>query len=522
MKKNLLFGAAFAAILTAGACSLMVDTTECASSADCERFNADGVVYSCVSAVCQPAEPECRTQSDCENGQDCQNFVCVEVADNNPTDAGNDTSVEPDVGNDTAVEPDVNMDMGDDAGTTIEEVVITESIRTDTTWSSDKTYVLDGIIYVEAQKRLVINAGTVIKGRPGAALVVKRGGRLESRGNVNRPVVFTSAQPEGQRLPGDWGGVALAGEAPINGVNQTIEGLTEPILFGGDLPDSSCGVIEYTRIEFAGYKLDQNKELNGLTLAGCGSGTAISYVQIHQGSDDGVEIFGGTVDLDHIVVTRSQDDGLDWDLGWAGVMQFLLIQQDATSDNGFESSNNPSDDNALPRSNPTIYNYTIVGSNQVRSQRAMTLKEGTAGKMFNGIITGIGLEAIDIRDVATTEQLTADNLLVRNTLFFGIGTAGTHFFPTPDEELDTNDDDGGFDEDAHFRLPIYANQFAVDPQLPDPFNLTNPDWVPPLNSPASMDAVKPPQGFDESAQFLGAFAPGQPAWTLGWTAYPEG
>lgn len=497
-----------ASLVTAvAACSLIVDTEECAADGDCTRFNANGVTYTCLENACVASAPQCIIKNDCPSNQDCVGNVCV-------------AAVEDDMG-----QTDVGLDEGDDMGTDMtsdNEVVIREAIRADTTWNPDKTYILDGVIYVEAQKRLVINAGTVIKGRAGSALVIKRGGRLESRGNVNAPVIFTSAQPEGSRLPGDWGGVALAGEAPTNKPNALLEGVVDSIVYGGSVEDSSCGVIEFTRIEFAGFKLDQNKELNGLTLAGCGSGTSVNHVQVHAGSDDGIEIFGGSVDLQNIVISRAQDDGVDWDMGWQGSIQFLVIQQDETGDNGFESSNNPDDDDAMPRANPRIYNYTIIGSNQQRSQRGMTLKEGTAGQLVNGIIMGSPLEAIDILNAATATQATTDALVVKNTLFYGIGANGSHYFPTAAEEVDMDDDDGGFDEDAHFRQAGYNNVFGVDPGLGDAFNLTNPNWVPTPPSPTSMNAARPPQGFDEAAQYLGAFAPGGTDWTTGWTSYPEG
>ena len=152
----------------------------------------------------------------------------------------------------------------------------------------------------------------------------------------------------------------------------------------------------------------------------------------------------------------------------------------------------------------------------------MTLKEGTAGQIVNGIIMGSPLEAIDIREAATATQATNDQLVVRNTMFFGIGSTGTNYFPTAAEEVDADDDDGGFDEDAHFRELRYGNVFGVDPGLADAFNLTAPNWVPAGNSAAATNAVRPPQGFDESANYNGAFEPAGTDWTQGWTAFPEG
>lgn len=125
----------------------------------------------------------------------------------------------------------------------------------------------------------------------------------------------------------------------------------------------------------------------------------------------------------------------------------------------------------------------------------------------------------------TVEQLTSDALKVRHALFFDAGADGQHFFPTLEEETeiekgDLRDDDASFDEDAHFRQAVHQNRFGVDPMINNAFNLSAPGWVP------AADAVKdiglaPPPGFDEGANYPGAFAPGQTPWTDGWTAYPE-
>jgi serine/threonine protein kinase len=405
-------------------------------------------------------------------------------------------------------------------------IVVTDDITGDTTWTDERDYVLDGLIYVEPGARLIIKAGTRVLGERGSALVVKRGGTLESRGTAREPVVFTSAQEPGKRLQGDWGGLALLGSAPTNADSPTLEGIadSEETAYGGDEPESSCGVIKYTRVEFAGHALRRDDELNGLTLAGCGSGTIVDYVQIHMASDDGLEIFGGTVDVRHVLVTRAEDDSLDWDQGWRGTAQFFAVQQDREGDNAIEASNSAVDPNAEPRSAPRIFNFTLVGSKKGGNQRAMTFKEGTGGRMFNGIVTGHPYEAVDLRGEATVAELEEGDLNLRYTLFYDVGSSGSHYFPTPkdEEELfdgDGRDDDGGFDEQAYFRGESLRNVFDVDPGLAEAYELSGPVLVP-----SSKDAVSggiaPPPGFDESARYLGAFAPDEPAWTEGWTAYP--
>ncbi|HBL87913.1 MAG TPA: hypothetical protein DD399_14085, partial [Alcanivorax sp.] len=139
--------------------------------------------------------------------------------------------------------------------------------------------------------------------------------------------------------------------------------------------------IEYARIEFAGFEVYANNELNGLTLGGCGSGTIVRHVQVHRSLDDGVEMFGGTADLRHVLITGAGDDSLDWDWGWRGRVQFLIDQQHPNSgDNAFEADNNGNQHDAEPMSEPVMYNVTLVSPrSHTRHHRAMTLREGTGG-----------------------------------------------------------------------------------------------------------------------------------------------
>ncbi|MEM6931310.1 MAG: serine/threonine-protein kinase, partial [Myxococcota bacterium] len=162
----------------------------------------------------------------------------------------------------------------------------------DVEWTPEHRYVLTEPVFVE-DGMLTIQAGTEIQGREGSALVVTRSATLRAAGRSDAPIVFTSAQPVGARAPGDWGGVVLLGSAPVNVGDGRIEGVDPEDVrtaYGGDDPQSNCGVLEYVRIEFSGFEAWANSELNGLTLGGCGSRTIVRHVQVHRGLDDGVEL----------------------------------------------------------------------------------------------------------------------------------------------------------------------------------------------------------------------------------------
>ena len=403
-----------------------------------------------------------------------------------------------------------------------EKVEVTASITTNTTWTADKDYVLKDVIYVAPGATLTIRSGTTIYGDQASALVVRAGARIDVRGTKNEPVVFTSSKPVGQRAPADWGGVVLLGRASVNLPDASFEGIEDTALgaFGGSDDRHTCGVMQYARIEFAGHAILAEAEYNGLTLAGCGSDTLIDHVQIHRSADDGLQLLGGTAGVKHILVSDTVKDGVDWEYGWRGTGQFIVVQQGDDDENAFESANNEDDFDAVPRSAPTISNYTLIGSGKNGgNQRAIMMEAGAGGKFFNGIVIGQSLEALDIVDAETAELIQTNELEFSHTLFFDIGASGTHFFPLTTEEVGEEDDDGGFDEDQWFKKVDYENVLAVNPQLPDPFSFDTLGWVPPLGSLTDM-AKLPPVTMDQGGNFMGAFEPGAEPWTVGWTAFP--
>lgn len=407
-----------------------------------------------------------------------------------------------------------------------ERVEVTGSIYDQVLWKSNNQYYLNGLVFVESGSTLTIEKGTKIYGNPGSALIVTRDGSLNARGTREAPIVFTSSKQVGQRTRGDWGGIVLLGNAPVNTGTGRIEGVSEEDprgIFGGDDANSSCGLLQYVRIEFAGYEISADNELNGLTLGGCGSGTVLRYVQVHMGLDDGIEFFGGTANLRNIVISRAGDDGLDWDRGWTGKGQFIIIHQSAEDgDNGIEADNYKKDNEAQPRSAPTLSNVTIVNShNKDASQRGMTLRRGTGGDLRNFLITGSSKEMIDIRDVSTAQLTESGGLKFDSILFLDPATRGQFF----ESEVGEADDDGGFDENSFFSTRAANTEFS-DKQLlsREAYDPVNPDFTPPAKSIAEENSAPIPQGefWDEAANYRGAIRPGNRAtWLDGWTAFPE-
>ncbi|MEM7447909.1 MAG: hypothetical protein AAF355_06685 [Myxococcota bacterium] len=418
-----------------------------------------------------------------------------------------------------------------------ELVLVTEGIAQDTRWDCSRHYLLNGLIYVRSGAVLTIDPGTFVLGLRAddarnddlsgfSGLIVERGARIVADGTETDPIVFTSAGGRDGRTTGDWAGVVLMGNAPINaGTSVFFEGLPQEAAnaFGGADPTHDCGTLRYVRIEFAGARLAADREINGLSLSGCGSGTEVDYVQVHFGRDDGLEIFGGTVDVRHIVISRAQDDSLDWDMGWRGRAQFVVIQQDdGDTNDGIEADNLEGVPDALPRSEPLLYNVTLIGNNDAQAdQTGVVLRRGTYGVIRNAIIAGFPHAAIDVRgsEAAAGATLEEPRLAVENSFFFDIGgPGGQAYFEL---EAGESDDDGGFAEDDFFSDEARQNRFGASVDLLDPYNLLSPDFTLRETSDAQSSGSVPPDDgfFDTSAIFSGAMATED--WTANWTAYPS-
>jgi hypothetical protein len=382
---------------------------------------------------------------------------------------------------------------------------------------SENTYVLRGSVFVEEGATLTIEPGTVIRGestsQPPGTLVVAQGARLVADGTREHPIVFTSDQPVGERGRGQWGGLIINGKAPLN-TGSTAEGEGDTGPYGGSDPHDDSGILRYVRVEFAGIEFSPDNELNGIALQGVGDATIVDYVQIHYNQDDGIEFFGGTVNAKHVLITGARDDSFDWTDGWTGKGQFWVAQQIGDdADNGFEADNNGDNNDLTPRSNPTIYNFTLVGDpNGPESDTGMLLREGTAATIRNGIVIGFNKSGIDIDQSSTAAQVGSGGLSVMSCIFWGNDPAN---FDDDAEETG----DPAFSESAWAADSVlYLTE--ADPMLVSPYSLGTPDFRPAVDSPAANGTVPvevpPADGFFESVDFLGGVDPSDD-WTAGWT-----
>ena len=326
---------------------------------------------------------------------------------------------------------------------------INADITTSRTLYADTVYTLSGFIHVANGATLTIQPGTRIVGDydvVGSSLFIMRGAKILAVGTAELPIVFTSSRPATQRLPGDWGGLVLIGNARINRTGTTLiegtgTGASNPAIdyAGGTNDADDSGELKYVRVEYAGFAPSDATELNSFTFAALGSGTRLSFLQSLNGLDDSFEFFGGQADAKNLVSYESGDDHFDMAEGYQGRMQYLIAYQSrvlvprtgagmASSDpqgienDGCNGANCTSGQTSQPFTIPLVANFTLVGTGTGTAIDAtsggigMMLRRGTGGYYANGILARWPRAGISIRDANTNARVTAGELILRNIL----------------------------------------------------------------------------------------------------------
>ncbi len=238
---------------------------------------------------------------------------------------------------------------------------------------------------------LTVEAGTQIKGATGsfANLIITRGSRIVAEGTAQRPIVFSSDDAD-LNGSGEWGGLILHGYGQHNvcGTNPAvacnIDSEGESGFAGGYTADDNSGVLRYVVVTEGGFQFAPGNEINGISLVGVGSGTTMDYIQIHDNSDDGIEFYGGAVNVRHLVVTNAGDDSIDWDEGYTGNIQYAIVRQGAQSEgNTVEADTDGSTTGFL--SKPTLSNMTFIAGGSATTM--VVLKARSGGFFHNSIIT---------------------------------------------------------------------------------------------------------------------------------------
>lgn len=365
----------------------------------------------------------------------------------------------------------------------------------DANQDGSRVYGLNGFVFVDPGVTLTILPGTIIKGLKQAnitsgdnasALIVRRGARIIADALGNRPanerakptpvgvvptsnevIIFTAEDDDVSVLDetvngvtfdaftnAQWGGLILLGNAVLNSagvsddvtppIQDNIEGLpiSDETAFGGTNDNDDSGIVRGISLRHGGAELTTDNEINGLTLGGVGSGTCIDFVEVFANDDDGIEWFGGTVDVKHAVVVNCNDDSFDYDQGsrFNGQFWFSLGDDNGdTSNRAGEHDGATDPETAQPFSIPNISNVTYVGTGGGTGENEIIqLRDAAGGRYRNSIFCesnqGIEYELRVTADsdpcgifpITSVTQFDLGNLSVANSSYGG----GTLFIPT--------------------------------------------------------------------------------------------
>ena len=408
-------------------------------------------------------------------------------------------------------------------GLTADIEILTGTLTDDMTLTADKIYALRGPVVVGNDNAdntiLTIDPDVTIFGETGEDyLVVSCGSQIEANGTAAAPITMTSKNDVmGEAVgPGQWGGVVLLGNAPSNKCPTDgsdcalqVEGAFEGAVFGGTNSEDNSGTLNYLVVKYAGFEIAVDNELNGITFGGVGSGTEVDYVQVHSNADDGVEFFGGTVNVKHLVLTSNLDDSVDWDNGYRGNMQFVLVKHDATGEanRGIEADNDGSTPDKTPMSNPTIANMTIIGGSYTSDEKdseGIYLREGTKASFYNVIVTNAAGECLEVEGNSVSQGHLEDG---------GIN------FHSSVIACDENFKNGKLNEDGTDTHTITDLATWWTTSGTNELNSTAADMSAVLTGIFTKDttvATKPDGAFFETTDFIGAVKNADSDWTAGW------
>lgn len=434
-------------------------------------------------------------------------------------------------------------------------VILSGSITEDRSLVADSVYYLDGYVFVEGTSELDIEPGTVIMAfeQPSevaegnaTSLIITRNAKINAEGTRQNPIIFTSELDE-EALGGSpnlnennsklWAGVILLGNAPAYSEGNTdaiqIEGIVDADArsqYGGDDPNHSSGTMRYVSIRFTGAEIGPGDEIQGLTGGGVGRGTTLEYIDIFVSADDGIELFGGTVDIKNISVAFAEDDSFDLDLGWTGTGQYLFALQGGNGGDHVGEWDGGKPDNAPQYSTARMYNMTLLGhgydyTGRSEDSPAMIMRDGSAYSVYNSIIAEANGKGIEIEDRGeaedsydkTVNDVNGDGAAVTGNMWF------TENADNIAEMIVTTDNDNVRDADgstiADWLTNGQANVFE-DPEFGGVCRTRGCGTLNPLpGNQAFTTFAEPVRSGDnvDQTDYIGAFAPGQELWIADWT-----
>ena len=315
---------------------------------------------------------------------------------------------------------DSDNDNGDTTPTPTpsSEVTLSGDITADTTLTADKTYLIDGLVVVKAGATLTIEPGTTIAGYSGTGaetsyMIIDKDSKIMAEGTEAAPIIFTSktALDGGEAAVGQWGGLTIIG----NAANDQVAAYEVNSAFvpGMSNMEDNSGILRYVKILNSGITMEQDKEINGLSLVGVGSGTVIDNITVDLSDDDGIEAWGGTVNMSNLTITRCTDDYFDIDDGYSGTVTNLNITT-TTGNAAIEMSGT---------THATFDGFTIVQNGSNKEGGIYFKKDAIGGNFSNGSVTDNVDDAYGAIHSESADK-TADTVDIANTSFTNVTLVG--------------------------------------------------------------------------------------------------
>lgn len=310
-------------------------------------------------------------------------------------------------------------------------LILSGNITENTTLTKKTTYRITGNVYVTNNAILTIEAGTVLRGdsQTKGALIITKGSKIIAEGTETDPIVFTSNKNATERKSGDWGGLVILGDAPINkygGVAVLDLNLDQKLSVYGGLDEANdSGILKFVRIEFAGKKIGPGKEFNGLSLAGVGSNTKIDCVQVSFSNDDSFECYGGNVNLKNLLSYKATDDDFDFTQGTQAIFTNSIAMRypyvsDASKSRAIEieSYDRPENMDFTKKMTSITANNIVLANNEENLEglvrEAIYVADKSTLIFDNSIITGFNA-AILIAENALNKLKDIDNISIKDS-----------------------------------------------------------------------------------------------------------
>ena len=417
---------------------------------------------------------------------------------------------------------------------------------------------------------LTIDAGATLAFQTNSDFVIiNRGSQILANGTADAPITFTSVSDiNGTVAPEDvqqWGGMVINGFGVSNkcsyvgnrgeagfmlapGTECSIEAEgsvgDDESQYGGDNDADDSGILRYVRVKHTGAQVANGDELNGISFGAVGSSTVVENLQVYSTYDDGIEMFGGSVDFTNFVAVYVRDDSIDIDEGYNGtITNAVVIQQENDGDHCIEADgigsysglDQPTKDDIIARglnSAPTINNLTCI----ISANEGGTHSDGSGWRLREGIHPVINnallISSFGPNDTSSSDDnycLRIDSAETQDAALAGDLQLNSVIFscqePARGNAIGAFPDEQAWAEDAGNQFAMVADGVATDPtsaadsglQLLEVSGMTPPiysiSWATSLVDDAAPLATTEPVG---DSDVLGGLAAAND-WLAGWT-----